>query len=393
MKILWISSIKWNLVEDKDIKSSGIVSGSLFERNIINGLEENGAAVDLLCTTVYSDNKRHREVKWSHREGATDVYLPYEVKRTKRFVSELFLFSKFLKKMDLYKYDVVIAYLVHLPFLRALKKSKLINKSIKTVLVCPDLFNMMDLKASFFKKFAKRIEKLFLNNYFKYVDGYVLFTKYMIEQMPIKEGKYIVVEGVNSTEPNFSLKQRKNNPFVLMYAGSLQFNFGIENIIDAIDLIKNEGIELHIYGDGPLSQIVIEKSHSNPCVKFYRFVDHNIVVQREREADLLINCRDPLLEYTKYSFPSKTFEYLLSGTPFLTTRLRGIPEEYYEFLFAIDDNRPSTIAKEIIRIKSLSDREINSKVMKGIQFVIKEKNYIVQSKKILDFIRGKLLCF
>ena len=55
-----------------------------------------------------------------------------------------------------------------------------------------------------------------------------------------------------------------------------------------------------------------------------------------KEAKLLINLRNPEDKYTKYSFPSKTFEYMVSGTPFFTTKLEGIPSEYYNYLYCID---------------------------------------------------------
>ena len=49
-------------------------------------------------------------------------------------------------------------------------------------------------------------------------------------------------------------------------------------------------------------------------------------------------------EFTKYSFPSKNMEYLASGTAVLTTRLPGMPAEYYEHVLTIDRDGPEAVA-------------------------------------------------
>ena len=45
-----------------------------------------------------------------------------------------------------------------------------------------------------------------------------------------------------------------------------------------------------------------------------------------------MNPRSADAEYTKYSFPSKTIEYLATGVPVVMNRLPGIPEEYEYFV-------------------------------------------------------------
>lgn len=48
--------------------------------------------------------------------------------------------------------------------------------------------------------------------------------------------------------------------------------------------------------------------------------------------------------YTKYSFPSKDIEYLLSGKPTVAFLLDGMPECYRDFLYVIDQNKEITSA-------------------------------------------------
>ena len=96
--------------------------------------------------------------------------------------------------------------------------------------------------------------------------------------------------------------------------------------------------------------------------------------------------RDPKAEYTKYSFPSKTFEYMASGTPFLTTDLSGIPIEYKGYLFIIKNNSVDEIKVGLERALALSDQEKQKFGEDARTFVLTQKNKYIQSKKFSDFL-------
>ena len=51
-------------------------------------------------------------------------------------------------------------------------------------------------------------------------------------------------------------------------------------------------------------------------------------------------------EYTLYSFPSKNIEYMVSGTPVITTRLAGIPDDYYPYVFVFEEEINENINDE-----------------------------------------------
>ena len=70
------------------------------------------------------------------------------------------------------------------------------------------------------------------------------------------------------------------------------------------------------------------------------------VVEYEKRALLLVNPRPTNETFSKFSFPSKTMEYLLSGTAVVSTKLPGIPEEYFDYMFSFDsDDRDSIFDK------------------------------------------------
>ena len=106
----------------------------------------------------------------------------------------------------------------------------------------------------------------------------------------------------------------------------------------------------------------------------------------QRQATVLVNPRTSEGEYTKYSFPSKTMEYLLSGKPTIINRLPGIPEEYYDYVFTPEDESIEALAECISNVLSLDKNILDARVEAGRNFIISQKNSVSQTKRIIDFI-------
>lgn len=104
---------------------------------------------------------------------------------------------------------------------------------------------------------------------------------------------------------------------------------------------------------------------------------------------MLINIRDSKEEYTKYSFPSKTIEYMASGTPLLTTELLGIPTEYYDYVYTLDDETEKGLSDKLKEILSISDNDLAIQGKKAMDFILNEKNSKIQGKKIAEFLNKK----
>lgn len=385
-KILWICSIAW-MREDNtyypEATYPGIISGSAFQQAIIEGLEEQNYDVKILSDCDMSSGSRE---EWSHNRISKDIKVSgYGNKflRIPKKIKELYLEIK--KGSILEGIDVVFAYEMHFPFLFCLYKIKKINPNIKTILICPDLSMYMDLnsKNKSFKTFLKKVESKITNILLKNVDGYILFT----EQMQCYFEKYkkqnIIIEGVYKDK--YSLEKVKKEKFI-MHAGSLQFNVGIEELIDAFEQISDKEMELWFFGSGVMDEYIKNKAKNNFKIKHMGFIDPKELFEYEKKATLLVNVRNPQEEYTKYSFPSKTFEYLASGTPFLSTDLSGIPKEYKEYIFLIKNNDVESIKVGLDYVLSLSEYERSSYGQKAREFVIKNKNKMIQSRKIIDFI-------
>ena len=106
------------------------------------------------------------------------------------------------------------------------------------------------------------------------------------------------------------------------------------------------------------------------------------------QATLLVNPRPTHEEFVRYSFPSKTMEYMSTGTPLLTTCLPGMPEEYRPYVYLIREETPQGIARALKETLSQSDQALFDKGMAARNFILKEKNNVIQAGKILSMLES-----
>lgn len=383
---LWICAIAWMNKDGSYFPEAtypGIVSGSAFQQAMIEGLEDNGQEVRILSDCDMSSGKR---LQWSHNGKSHDVRVAGSGNKFLRIPKKIIELAKELRKREtLDGVSCACAYEMHLPYLFSLRKIKRSRPNIKTVLICPDLSTYMDLDAGkkTLKSFLKKIENRIAKRLLKYVDGYVLFTEQMSEYFAQFQKPYMVVEGVYRDK--YRLEKPPKLP-VIIHAGSLHRNTGIEQLIDAFEKLDNKGTELWFFGSGAMDAYIREKAQGNPGIKHFGFVDPGTLFEYEKQATLLVNVRDPGEEYTKYSFPSKTFEFMASGTPFLTTRLPGIPAEYEEYLLMIRDNSVEEIRSGLERALSMTEAEREELGARAQKFVLSQKSKTVQAKKLMDFL-------
>ena len=114
------------------------------------------------------------------------------------------------------------------------------------------------------------------------------------------------------------------------------------------------------------------------------------VIKAQIRATILINPRPTNQEFVKYSFPSKNMEYMVSGTPLLTTKLPGMPEEYYPYIYLLEDETPDGVARRLQDVLSISEVERNKKAEKARDYVLREKSSNVQAAKVLSFCKEQV---
>lgn len=219
-------------------------------------------------------------------------------------------------------------------------------------------------------------------------DGYVFLTETMNAVLNPKHKPYIVVEGfcdLNMSDVQNTLSEKYEKK-VIIYAGGLNAKYGIANLIDAVKRLNMPDVELWLYGTGDMKKQL--ETESNPAIKFFGPKNNKEVVASELKACVLINPRPTTDEYTRYSFPSKTLEYMVSGTYTMTTRLAGIPSEYFDYCGVIHDYSAIGLCEALKQALSLTHEELHRKGLQAKAYVLENKNNVKQTKRVIDFAHG-----
>ena len=240
----------------------------------------------------------------------------------------------------------------------------------------------------------KFLKKIYLNMSDKDIskfDAHILLTDQMNSLFNKENKKNLLIESMVPIQESKEPEAEKEEGFVIMYAGKLHEKFGAKNLADAMNYIDDERVKMWIYGDGDSVDYIINKSKTDPRIVYKGVVPVEEVEKTIRRVSLLVNPRPCDNEFTKYSFPSKTVEYMMSGTPFASTRLPGIPDEYFNYIMPVEDYSAKGIAETVNHILNLSEKELKKKAEEAKGFVSREKNNIRQGEKIVDFLK-EIVC-
>lgn len=236
-----------------------------------------------------------------------------------------------------------------------------------------------------------RFSKNCANFVIRHCTHHVLLTEAMHGYLSERLGTdkpYVVMEGhsdIHMREMKPGL-EKKLHPRVCLYAGSIHRIYGVANLVEGFRQADIPNVELHIYGSGDYEEELREISGSDPRIKYGGMIFCGEVVGKEQEATLLVNPRPTGETFVKYSFPSKTMEYMASGTPVLTTKLPGMPEEYYPYVFLIPDETPEGIADALQKVLNIPESVLFARGVSAREFILEKKNNISQARKLLGML-------
>lgn len=218
-------------------------------------------------------------------------------------------------------------------------------------------------------------------------DHFILLTKYMVSLHKKFEKHHSIIEGI-SDEHNLILDIKKYSKKTCMYTGTLARVYGIDNLVSAFTKDKLSDIQLVIYGEGDYKDALIEISKMYPNIQYKGSASNDEIIKEQSKVHLLINPRPVEGVFTRYSFPSKIIEYLSSGTPTVTTNLQGIPDDYRDFLYILENSDSDGIANFVSDF--FQNKMIKSSIIgkEAKEFVLKYKNGIWQANKIRELLKN-----
>ena len=362
---------------------------NVFQLSLLKGLDEHLLDLRVISSPVikssYSSVKDIcGSCKFSHKgtDDKEDLYIGTVPIPGIQMLTELWRVYKTVKSSFKKKDETnnLIVYALHSPFLLA---ATLLRKRITcSCVVVPDLPEFMS-GGNVWRRLFKKIDRSVINFCLKRLDSYVLLSPYMRERLPIKDKPWVLMEGIYDTS---SIPQNieKETERVILYTGNLSRRYGISELLEAFHQIKKDNYRLWICGRGDAEEDIVNLSKEDSRIKFFGVVTHDEVLTLQQKASVLVNPRSSEGEYTKYSFPSKTMEYLASGTPTVMCHLPAIPEEYDKYIYYITDESTAGIRAKLLEVCDKNDDELAAFGKRAADFIKNEKNASVQAKKIID---------
>ena len=382
MKIVYVSNLcstnVFNECFEKSNRSIG-QQAQKYHKLIAEGLVKNNnvevSTVTSIPTTYNSSVDKFVKYNSEKENDVIYNYLPtINLPIVKNICTIISSFNKVRKLCKKDKDVVVICDVLNISVsLGALIASKLSNGiNVGIVTDLPQFINKKN------RGISVKINNYLINNF----SSYVFLTEDMKNVVNCKDKKYVVIEGqVDKYMSKMNNRLRdKYEKKICIYSGGLQKVYGIETLVEGFIKANIEDAELHIYGSGDFEEELIEICNTNERVKYWGVQPNKKVVKEQIKASLLINPRPTNEEYTKYSYPSKNMEYMVSGTPTLTTKLPGMPKEYYKYVYLIEDETVEGISNILKDILNRPKEELYNKGMEAKKFVLNYKNNIIQAK-------------
>ncbi len=281
----------------------------------------------------------------------------------------------------------IIIYSIHTPFLKAAIDVKKKNTKIKICLIVPDLPQFTTNNKNLIYRFLKKIDSIIIKKLLEKVNSFVLLSDYMVKELNIGTKPWVRIEGI--FKPSLIIRPViKEKKKTIFYSGTLASHYGILNLLQAFIKIENKDYQLWICGEGNTKSEIIKISEIDKRIRYFGQIPHEEVLKLQSRATVLVNPRTSQGEFTKYSFPSKTMEYLASGTPCIINRLKGIPNEYFDYCFVPKDESLPALIETIIEVCSKEQSELNDLGIRAKKFINEKKSPKVQCEKIYKMLES-----
>lgn len=284
----------------------------------------------------------------------------------------------------------IILYSAHLPFMAAAILCAKEVPATKTCLILPDFPEFMG-EGGVLYRIVKWCESRVFYFLAKQIDYFVVLTPFMADRLGLDKSRFCVIEGMAYVDTNrigSASPLSRNSKRIFLYTGTLAARYGILDLLSAFSLLEDENVELWICGDGDSRTAVQDLAARDRRLIYFGQVPRRRAVELQQQAHVLVNPRPPNDEYTKYSFPSKTIEYLAAARPIVMHQLPGMPLDYLPYIITPDTADVAGLLAALKRAAGMSIESLQELGERGQEFVFVEKSPEKQCEKILRLLRA-----
>ncbi|HKW01835.1 MAG TPA: glycosyltransferase [Vicinamibacterales bacterium] len=316
-----------------------------FQQNLLNALEHAGTTIQALTTPPIAAFPRNRHA-WV---PGVEYRLPGLAAQARQIampnLAGIRLFARVLQFVRHGRAALrvpaggILVYSVHTPMVAAALLLKRL-RGTPVFVVIPDLPTFMGGPTHAVKRFLKRVDAVLVRRLLAGADGTFPITENIGRDWLVPGSRYLPMEGISdeaaaalrAAGTNRSYVYRGTGRPVLLYTGALEY------VRAFAEAFHRSGVDasLVFVGGGEDGERLQSLAAVDPRIEVKPFMTGDAFAREVDRADFLLNPRDPSWPGTPYSFPSKLLEYLTTGKPIISTRLPGIPDEYFGVFRQVD---------------------------------------------------------
>ncbi|MBR5524169.1 MAG: glycosyltransferase [Clostridia bacterium] len=356
-----------------------------FQSNLISGLEQQ-PGVDLHVINlpptgsfpIHSKELYSRQYDWAPQRMQLSYWnLPF-VKHVEQAHKLYAACSSLLKDTDEPAY--VVIYSPYPPFLQVCNRLKTRFPHVRCCLILTDpIPGRGDLARFMTPRAQKKGDAIIAQT--ACMDSFVVLTEHLADSVEVGERPYTIVECICNEHQEPAAPTEVGKQKTVLYAGTLEKEYGILDMAEAFTYLPDATFRIYGRGNAEDELKVLSATHSN--IEYCGFADQTVIRQEQDACSFLINPRRPTGTFTRYSFPSKTAEYMMSGKPVIMYKLEGVPDEYDPYLNYLTACEPSAIAQELAVLFARPYTSLLEKAEKGRQFMQTHKSAAAQAAKIV----------
>lgn len=266
--------------------------------------------------------------------------------------------------LKLFGYKVI--YDVHEDYQKSIKSKPYIKSKLVKLLIS-NSFNI-------FEKFSS-----------KFFDGLIIATPEISKRFNTKskiEIRNFPKINIEKIHNKLLIKSKK---IKLIYVGGISVIRGIYNMLELLKTIEN--VELILLGDFESEQLLMDcKMHDSwNKVNHLGYLQLDEMYDKIKEADIGLILLHKVPNYEN-SLPTKAFDYMASGIPFIMSDFNYWREFFCDSAFYVDIKNTEQIKANIIKL--INNNELYNSISLKNALKIKEVfNWKIEESKLIDFYR------
>jgi glycosyltransferase involved in cell wall biosynthesis len=183
---------------------------------------------------------------------------------------------------------------------------------------------------------------------------------------------------------------KRSGPIQFGYFGALAEHAAVLPLVKVFLETQLAG-NLHLCGFGKLSHQLSEMARAHPNLRFDGLLPRQSdCLAWAQKVDVLVNPRLPIWGLEN-SFPSKIFEFAMTGKAIVSTRTGGVDEVLGSDAFYLESDRFEESLRDVLRQVAATERdELQRRGAAIRERILKQFNWGEQGRRMIDFLRGLL---